>query len=208
VETLEDGAIEDKVGRPALLNSMSRETSRLIQIVNQLLLLTRSDAGALSLNCKPFDLEQLVKERSELQESLANQKGVIFRITPAGGGSCQVNGDRSRIAQVLDNLLDNALRYAPEESTIHITVENLGPLIQTRIEDSGPGIPGEDLPHIFDRFYRVEKSRDRDSGGAGLGLAIAKSLVEAHGGQIEVHSERGQGTKVTFLLPAVNLSDN
>lgn len=208
VETLEDGAIEDPVGRPALLTSMSRETSRLIQLVNQLLLLTRSDAGALSLNRKPFDLGQLAKERLKLLESLAKQKEVKFQVTPAGGGPLRVNADRSRIAQVLDNLLDNALRYAPEESVIHITVENLGASIQVCIEDSGPGIPDEDLPHIFERFYRVEKSRDRDSGGVGLGLAIARSLVEAHGGSIEVQSEIGHGTKMRFQLPVVNLSEN
>jgi signal transduction histidine kinase len=208
VETLEDGAIEDKVGGPALLNAMSRETSRLIQLVNQLLLLTRSDAGALSLDREPLDLENLIRERVGLLESLADQKGVKILISKSGEGSSLVNVDRSRIAQVLDNLLDNALRYAPEGSTIHLNNSRLGAFVQCSVADNGAGIPAEDLPHIFDRFYRVEKSRDRDSGGAGLGLAIAKSLVEAHGGSIEVKSEMGHGTRMIFQLPAVNLSEN
>jgi signal transduction histidine kinase len=208
VETLEDGAIADPVGRPALLASMSRETNRLIQLVNQLLLLTRSDAGALSLNFESLDLQKLATERSTLMESLTNQKSVNVQVSSSREGSLLVRADRFRTAQVLDNLLDNALRYAPPGSTIDIQFNQLGSFVQCSVSDAGPGIPDEDLPHIFERFYRVEKSRDRDSGGAGLGLAIARSLVEAHGGSITARSKQGKGTTMTFQLPTYNLPRN
>jgi signal transduction histidine kinase len=208
VETLEDGAIDDTAGRPALLSSMNRETNRLIQLVNQLLLLTRSDAGALSLDREPVELEELAKERLVLMESLAMQKGVNLLVSSAEEGTCLANADRARIAQVLDNLLDNALRYAPARSTINIQLEHLGQWVQCSVSDAGLGIPAQDLPHIFERFYRAEKSRDRTSGGAGLGLAIARSLVEAHGGRIEAHSEQGRGTRLVFQLPAADLPAN
>ena len=208
VETLEDGAVEDEVGRPGLLASMSRETSRLIQLVNQLLVLTRSDAGALSLDLEAVDLEELVHERSRLMEPLSLQKEVKLRISQKEDGLCLARADRARTAQVLDNLLDNALRYAPQGSEIQLKVENLGAWIQCTVADRGPGIPAEDLPHIFERFYRVEKSRDRDSGGAGLGLAIARSLVEAQGGSIRAQSDRGKSTRMIFRLPSANLPNN
>ncbi len=208
VETLEDGAMEDVVGKPALLTSMNRETGRLIQLVNQLLLLTRSDAGALSLDLKPVDLDKLTCERTGVMKSLAGQKGVNFRIAKSGVGPWLAIADQARTGQVLDNLLDNALRYAPRESEIIIHLENMGAMIQCTVEDAGPGIPAEDLPHIFERFYRVEKSRDRDSGGAGLGLAIVRSLVEAQGGSIKAFSIAKEGTRMTFRLPAANLSES
>jgi signal transduction histidine kinase len=208
VETLEDGALEDEVGGPGLLASMGRETSRLIQLVNQLLVLTRSDAGALSLDFEPVDLEALVRERSGVMEPLANKKEVKIRIPQPKDGHSLAMADRARTAQVLDNLLDNAFRHAPQGSDIQITIENLGAWIQCSVADTGPGIPAEDLPHIFERFYRVEKSRTRDSGGAGLGLAIARSLVEAQGGSIKVYSEKGKGTRMIFRLPSQNLPEN
>ena len=208
VETLEDGALDDVAARPGMLASMGRETSRLIQLVNQLLILTRSDAGALSLELEIVDLEDLARERVSLIKPLADQKNLKFRLSKTGIDPCLARADRARSAQVLDNLLENALRYAPGGSEIHLALEDLGATIQCSVADIGPGIPSEDLPHIFERFYRVEKSRDRDSGGAGLGLAIARSLVEAQGGNIEAYSNTGEGTRMVFQLPSANLPDN
>ena len=208
VETLEGGAIEDPDGRPALLTAMSRETGRLIQLVNQLLLLTRSDAGALSLDINDVDLTSLARERTGLMEPLADQKTVKFQIIGSGKGPWVARADRARTSQVLDNLLDNALRYAPGESEIFIRLKNLGGMIQCEVEDSGPGIPAEDLPQIFERFYRVEKARDRHSGGAGLGLAIVRSLVVAQEGEITAYSGPHSGTRIVFQLPAANLPEN
>lgn len=208
VETLQDGAAQDEQAGPGMLAAMGRETSRLIQLVNQLLVLTRSDAGALGLNLEPLDLEQLARERAGLMETLASQKDLQIKLSRTGSDPCLVRADGGRTAQVLDNLLDNATRYAPRGSVISLQLEQVGDMVQCRVSDSGPGIPPEDLPHIFERFYRVEKSRDRDSGGAGLGLAIARALVLAQGGQIEAHSKLGQGTQMVFLLPGAELTDN
>ena len=117
-------------------------------------------------------------------------------------------GDPHRTAQVLDNLLNNALRYAPRGSNIMISLENSGGEIQCSVSDRGPGISPENLPLIFERFYRVDKSRDRESGGSGLGLAIARALIEAQGGSIQAQSKMGDGTIITFTLPAEKLPGN
>ncbi len=208
VETLEDGAMEDAAARTGMLSSLGRETNRLIQLVNQLLILTRSDAGALSLNLELVDLEDLSGERLALFEPLANQKNIKLRITNSDPNLCLATADRTRTSQVLDNLLDNALRYAPEGSEILVELMKTGGMIECSVTDSGPGIPDEDLPQIFERFYRVDKSRDRDSGGAGLGLAIARSLIDAQGGHIEASSKEGVGTRLTFHLPEAKLPNN
>lgn len=208
VETLEDGALDDREARTGLLASMNRETSRLIQLVNQLLVLTRSDAGALGLKIEIFDLGELSAERAAFMKTLAVQKGLDFQLSRTGNEPCLVRADRGRTAQVLDNLLDNATHYAPRGSVINLVVEQERVWGQCTVTDYGPGIPAEDLPHIFERFYRVEKSRDRDSGGAGLGLAIARSLIEAQGGKINANSKLGKGTRITFQLPASNLTEN
>ena len=201
VETLESGAIDDKAGRPGLLSSMSRETDRLIQLVNQLLILTRSDSGALSLNIEPVDLVDLANERLSLFESLAVQNRIQFQISKPDSGTYLARADRTRTAQIIDNLLDNALRYAPQGSQVILGLERKDGMILCAVEDSGAGISPEDLPRIFERFFRAEKSRDRVSGGAGLGLAIARSLIEAQGGSIQANSKIGEGTRVEFYLP-------
>jgi len=208
VETLEDGAIDDLAGRGKLLNSMNLETNRLIMLVNDLLVLTRSDAGALSLDIQTFNLGELVQTRCEVMEPLAIQKAVQFEQEKPTGFQPLVIGDPNRTAQVLDNLLNNALRYAPRDSKIVITLKNPGTQIQCSVSDSGPGISGEHLPLIFERFYRVDKSRNRESGGTGLGLAIARSLIEAQDGSIRAQSKTGEGTKITFTLPAGKLPIN
>ena len=109
--------------------------------------------------------------------------------------------DAKRIGQVISNLLTNALRYTPKEGRIDVGLKEKDSLIELWVRDTGPGIPQEELPHIFDRFYRVDKSRSRTSGGTGLGLAIVKYFVEAQGGLIRTESEIGKGTCITFSLP-------
>ncbi len=205
VETLEDGAVDDKKGRGKLLNSMNLETNRMIKLVNNLLVLTRSDAGALSLDMQPFDLGELIQDRCEIMEPLAIQRGVKFQQEPHPKFHRRCMGDPNRTAQVLDNLLDNALRYAPRGSNILISLEIWKEQIQCSVIDQGLGISSEHLPLVFDRFYRVEKSRDRESGGSGLGLAISRALIEAQGGSIWAESTTGKGTTITFRLPAEKL---
>lgn len=208
VETLEAGAIDDLTGRGKLINSMNLETNRLINLVNDLLILTRSDAGALSLDIQTFDLGELVQTRCEVMEPLAIQKSVRFEQENISDLRPLAIGDPNRTAQVLDNLLNNALRYAPRNSKIIISIENPGGQILCSVIDCGPGISQDHLPQIFERFYRVDKSRNRESGGTGLGLAIARSLIEAQDGSIRAQSTIGEGTKIIFTLPAGKLPIN
>ena len=201
IETLEDGALDDLEGRSSLLTSMMRETDRLIRMVNELLVLTRADAGSLALNIQNVDLTELAQMRCETMRPMASRQKVGIRVISAMPPML-VSVDPDRISQVLDNLIANAIRHSPEDSTISIKLQVNDHGIECSVSDSGIGISSKHLPLIFDRFYRVESSRDRISGGTGLGLAIARALISAHGGDIYAASVEGQGTTVTFRLPA------
>jgi signal transduction histidine kinase len=202
IETLEDGALDDLAGRGPLLASMGRETERLIRLVNDLLVLARADAGALNLEIRSLDFGELARSRCEHLAGLAKRHGVELRLesqtTP--GGPC-VLGDADRLAQVIDNLLDNAIRHSPADSAVTVAVRQDGDEVLCTVSDQGEGIPAENLAYIFERFYRVDASRNRQTGGAGLGLAIARALVLAQGGRIRAQSELGKGTEIIFTLP-------
>jgi signal transduction histidine kinase len=200
IETLEDGAIDDHEGRGPLLKSMQAETKRLIRLVNDLLVLTRADAGALNLKLESIDLGELVRVRCDSLSTLAAPRRV--KITADIGEQAEVWGDADRLTQVLDNLLDNAIRHAPEGSSVTVMIQREGAKICCAVHNQGAGIPSQQLPLIFERFYRVDTSRNRHSGGSGLGLAIVRSLVLAQGGHITADSLEGQGTTITFWLPA------
>ncbi len=210
IETLQDGALEDLAARDQFLSSMSRETERLIRLVNDLLVLTRADAGALNLQLRPIDLGELARSRCEGFERAASQRQVrlrtIARPQPGGQDAGQpalmVMADSDRMAQVLDNLLDNAVRYSPPGGEVVVTLAREADQVACQVIDSGPGIPAKHLPFIFDRFYRADPGRGRGQGGSGLGLSIVRSLVQSHGGHVTASSTEGQGTSVTFWLPA------
>jgi two-component system sensor histidine kinase VicK len=204
IETLQDGAMDDHRGRGPLLSSMARETERLIKLVNDLLILTRADAGALNLQMVPVDLGELIRLRCERFDRAANQHQVNLHFminSPPGQEAISVFADPDRIAQVLDNLLDNAIRYSPPEGEVSVTLDREGDQIACRVTDQGPGIPAEHPPLIFERFYRANQARGRGDGGIGLGLSIAQGLVVAHGGRIAAYSVEGKGTTVAFWLP-------
>jgi signal transduction histidine kinase len=201
VETLEDGALDDLEGRSTLLVSMQQETDRLIRLVNDLLVLTRSDAGMLNLDIKPVDLFELAKTRCDRLSPLAARREVTLDLIEPKR-ACIALGDADRIAQIFDNLLDNALRHSRPASSVTIAIKPVDDQIQSEVRDQGDGIPREHLPYIFERFYRVSQSRDRQSGGSGLGLTIVRALVRAQGGRIIADSIQGQGTMITFWLPA------
>jgi two-component system sensor histidine kinase BaeS len=203
IETLEDGGLDDAEGRGPLLDSMQRETDRLIRLVNDLLVLTRADAGTLNLRLQPLDLGEMARSRCEHLAPLAAHRQVkllvaVDEATPPP----YVLGDADRISQVLDNLLDNAIRFSPEGSTIKVEVRQNGSECECTVHDCGSGIPQKHLPMIFERFYRADASRNRQTGGAGLGLAIARALVSAQGGRICAESAEGEGTTLRFFLPA------
>jgi heavy metal sensor kinase len=197
IETLEDGALDDLEGRSSLLSSMMRETDRLIRMVNDLLVLTRADAGSLPLNIQELDLTELARMRCETMSPLARRQQVELKVI---GEPQFISADPDRISQVINNLLDNAIRHSPVNSVVTVTVRSTEEGIECSVSDCGTGIPARHLPYLFDRFYRVEASRDRLSGGTGLGLAIARALVAAHGGHISAQSTEAEGTTITFWL--------
>lgn len=206
IETLQDGALDDLAARGALLASMGCETERLITLVNDLLVLTRADAGALNLQLVRVDLGELARSRCEHFERAASLRQVSLRVVTGsqlpGYGSFAVKADPDRMAQVLDNLLDNAIRYAPPGSEVKVTLDRATDQVVCQVADAGPGIPASHLPFIFERFYRVNQARGRGDGGSGIGLSIVRSLVLAHGGRTAASSVEGLGTTVTFWLPA------
>lgn len=217
VETLEDGALDDTEGRGPLLASMQRETDRLIRLVNELLVLVRADAGSLQLELESIDLFEHASSRCGILANLAARQGVELKVINRGNDlghsastatevaavQSNVLADPDRLSQVLDNLLDNAIRHSSKNSTVTITIKEADHGIECSVNDQGPGISAEHLPHIFERFYRVDSSRDRNRGGTGLGLAIVRALVLAQGGNISAQSVEGKGTTVTFWLPKI-----
>ncbi len=180
------------------------QTHLLARLVEDLRTLALAEAGQLSLDRVPTDVAELARRVAAAFEPQARDKRVTLAV-PASPALPLVHADAQRIAQVLTNLLGNALRYTPQDGRITVHVESAEGFVRIAVQDTGPGIAAEDLPHIFDRFYRVDKSRARDAsgaGGSGLGLAIARSIVAAHGGRIEAESKHGQGTTVAFTLPS------
>lgn len=202
IETLEDGALDDTAGRGPLLTSMQREADRLIRLVNDLLVLTRADAGALQLRIQPLDMDELARLRCDHLAALAARRRVELRVDARATSPLCTLGDPDRLAQVLDNLLDNAIRYSPEDTAVTISIQQVGNEIQCAVSDHGPGIPARHLPLIFERFYRVDASRNRQTGGTGLGLSIVRALVLAQGGRIDARSIEGEGTTIIFHLPS------
>jgi two-component system, OmpR family, sensor kinase len=183
--------------RAEILADTTDEVDRLIRLVNQLLVLARADAGQ-KLAAQPIEVQQLLEDVARQAKVLAPETCVDCETR----ADCTAIGDRDAVKQVLLILLDNATRHTLPGTGIQIQAEGLGERVAIRVTDTGPGIAPSILPHIFERFYRGEASRNGH--GAGLGLAIAKELVELQGGTIEVASELGRGTTFTVMLPAAN----
>jgi two-component system, OmpR family, heavy metal sensor histidine kinase CusS len=183
-----------------LLGSILEECGRLTRLTEQLLALAREDAGASPPAHEPLDLAALVEGVAETMRPLAEAKGL--RLDVRGGDSLRMHGDSARLRQVFYNLLDNAIKYTPEGGRVEVCLGRRGEEAVITVRDTGAGIAPEHLPHVFDRFYRVDKARTRAEGGTGLGLSIAKSIVTAHEGRIELASAPGHGTTCTVSLPA------
>lgn len=172
---------------------------RMERIVDGLLTLARADAGLLELHKQAIDIGQLVREVGEKHVGLFASKHVHLRIRADHG--LEVLGDHDRLQQVVFNLLNNAYKYAPEKSEVVLVCEKHGDQACIQVQDQGPGIPEQHLPHIFEPFYRPDSARSRSQGGAGLGLAICKRIVDVHGGHIEVESKEGAGTRFLVYIP-------
>jgi signal transduction histidine kinase len=182
-----------------LLGDILEEVARMSRLTDQLLTLSRRDAGVEQLTPAPLDLHALVAGVADGLHALAEARGVQLRLD--GDGPVWVAGDEGRLRQVFINLLDNALKYTSAGGTVTVRVGRRGPAAVVSVMDTGIGIPPEHLPRVFNRFYRVDKARSRSEGGAGLGLSIAQSIVKAHGGTIELTSTVAQGTTCTVTLP-------
>ena len=182
-----------------LLTSIDQEAGRLTRLVGGLLLLAQAESGKLTLNMKRVELDLLLTEVFQEMTILAGNK-VHIRLNEID--QAYVNADRDRLKQVFINLVANAVQYTPQGGEIFLSLETIGGQARIICRDTGPGIPTEDLPHIFERFYRAEKSRTRrETTGFGLGLSIANWIVERHGGRIEVNSQEGKGTTFAIWLP-------
>jgi signal transduction histidine kinase len=187
---------------PEHLEPILEETKLLAHLVEDLRLLALAEAGQLSLEKQPLDVGDLLRDAQVNFGPQADDRGVTLALDlPAD--LLQVTADRRRIAQVLGNLLTNALRHTPQGGCVTLSATATGGAVQLSVADTGAGIPPEDIPYIFERFWRGEKSRSRAGGGSGLGLAIAKQLVEMHGGSITVESRPGAGSTFRFTLPRV-----
>jgi two-component system phosphate regulon sensor histidine kinase PhoR len=187
--------------RQRFLDILTANTRRMERLVRDLLRLARLDAGQESVElvaCDPRELLQAVI--ADLEPSLQARRQSVEIVVDADAE--KVTADIGKLHDVLRNLIANASTYAPEGSTIDVAVDRAAAWVRIAIADQGPGIPEDDLPRIFERFYRVDKSRTRDPGGTGLGLAIVKHLVELHGGHVHVENAATGGARFTIELPA------
>jgi len=181
------------------LETISQESDYMSSVIGKLLFLARSDAGKEQLNFEGVDLKELITGLSANIEVLAQDKGIKFAVDAKE--ELTVNGDKVKLRQLFINILENAVRYTPADGHISVSLVKQESNAVVSITDTGISIPAEHLPHIFERFYRVDKARARADGGVGLGLAIAKIIAESHKGTIGVESEVGKGTTFTISLP-------
>jgi signal transduction histidine kinase len=195
-EALSDGKL---AGSDEIFAVLEQETRYLRRLVDDLGLLSLADAGELALLRAPVDPAALVQGAARRYAVAAGERDVTLTAETAGVGAARLDADAERLAQVLDNLVGNALRYTPEGGDIVIGATEEQETVRLWVQDSGPGIAAADLPYIFDRAYRGDAARH--GGAAGLGLAIARSLVRAHGGEISVRSAPGEGALFEIVLP-------
>lgn len=180
------------------LDNIQKETNRMTKLVDDLLTLSRADSNEAQLCMTEFSLNNIIEDRLAAFHSLASQHGITLESNVAPDVLLQ--GDEQRITQLFTILLDNAIKYMGRPGTIRIEAACAGQHVQITFSDDGVGIPKEDVPGVFTRFYRVDKSRTGQRGGSGLGLAIAKWIVEAHGGKITLKSGEGKGVVYTILI--------
>jgi signal transduction histidine kinase len=200
LEALADGIVEDPDVVERYLLTAQRDVRSLSALIDDLFQMAQLDAGGLVMDLDQASLADLISDTLESFSELASRRGVEVSgrieqdVDP-------VNMDTMRIGRVLNNLLANALRHTPAGGRVEVLARRSTAGVAVTVADSGEGIPAEDLPEVFKRFYRGEKSRSKETGGAGLGLAIARGIVRAHKGDLTVESQPGQGSRFTFVLP-------
>jgi len=199
-ETLLDGGKIKPEERKEFLDIIYRESDRLAKLIDDLLDLSRIESGKMSMVFIPIEIAPVVKRSAGVLEKLAREKSIKIE-ADIPSDLPKVLADENRLSQVLLNLIDNSVKYTPDGGLVKISVLLQDKYLQVDIADTGIGIPQEDLPRIFERFYRVDKARSRQFGGTGLGLSIVKHIVQGHGGQVWVKSEVGRGSTFSFTIP-------
>lgn len=199
VHTLLDNPDEDIEIRVKFLEKAAKSLDGLDNLVQDLLTVSQIETGAIKIAKKNIDLRPLIEEIFEQVEGKAKKRDVKLKLI-APKGSIQVKADTHRISQVILNLVVNAIKYGKEKGIVQIIISEKKKVYTISVVDNGPGIPEEHLPRIFERFYRVDKSRSKNSGGTGLGLSIVKHIVQAHNSKISVQSEENKGTRFEFKL--------
>ncbi len=200
VEALADGVVTDPETQQRYLLTAQRDIQSLSALIDDLFEMSQIGAGGLQLDRQPASLADLLSDTLESFTALASAKGVALTGS-AGPGVDPVSMDVQKIGRVLGNLIGNGIRYTPAGGLVRVQAQRVGESVLVEVIDSGEGIPAASLGRVFDQFYRAEESRNRETGGAGLGLAIAKGIVAAHRGEIGVESEPGAGARFWFVLP-------
>jgi len=181
------------------LTSCAEEAQRMERIIDDLLTLARSNAGQQALQFEPVSLMDLFHELYISIKTVAAADNIDF--TPELSENILLIADELHLRRVLLNLVDNAIKYSPPKSQVRLSAKRIGEQVHIHVADNGPGIEAKHIPYIFDRFYRVDKARNRADGGTGLGLSIVKEIITAHGGEVSVHSDPGKGTTFHVILP-------
>jgi len=200
VEALADGVVTDPETQQRYLLTAQRDIQSLSALIDDLFEMSQIGAGGLQLDRQPASLADLLSDTLESFTALASAKGVTLTGS-AGPGVDPVSMDVQKIGRVLGNLIGNGIRYTPAGGLVRVQAQRVDEAVLVEVIDSGEGIPAASLGRVFDQFYRAEESRNRETGGAGLGLAIAKGIVAAHRGEIGVESEPGAGARFWFVLP-------
>ena len=209
ISTLLDGGLEDELINRKFLERAEKSIDRLINIVNDLDTISKLESSMNRLQMEQFDIVALAREIAEQAEMEADRKHIRIRVKGAGNlpSPFWVLADKHYVGQVLVNLIINSIHYGREGGTTNVRFRDMLDRILIEVEDNGVGIGKEDIPRVFERFYRTDKGRSREQGGTGLGLAIVKHIVEAHGERISVRSELGVGSTFSFTLKKVKLED-
>lgn len=201
ISTLLDGAMDDKKIRKKYLERAEKGVERLIYIVQDLDMIAKLEMGDLNIEKVSFDIVNLIQNVFDLLEMEASKKDILLLFDMKYNKPIMVLGDREKIEQVVINLVVNSIKYGKEKGSTEVSIENLTEdKVIVRINDNGEGIENKNIPRLFERFFRVDKSGARSEGGSGLGLAIVKHIIEVHDEKIYVESEFGVGSEFSFTL--------
>lgn len=204
-EAIVDDLVASEEEQREIMKIIYEESLRMGRLVTDLLDLARMESGRMRLYKENVSIESVIRRITQKFAQTAKESLIHLSFESTVSDELKVEIDEDRIEQVLTNLIDNAIRHTPQEGKVNVLVEQENAFVKITVQDTGSGIPKEDLPFVFERFYKADKSRTRGKGGTGLGLAIAKNMVEAHDGTIWVTSEEQVGTTFEFKLPIKNV---